>query len=117
MKAFNETSATLNTLKVSARKLGLVAGLIRGLHVSQALDQLEFSRKRISKDVRNLLNSAIANAENNHGLDIDSLYVDRVLVGKSIIMKRFHARGRGRATRIKKYYSNITIIVKEKEEA
>jgi large subunit ribosomal protein L22 len=105
--------ATLKMLRVSPRKLGLVAGLIRGKHVNEALEQLTFSNKRIAKAVKELLRSAIANAENNHNLNIDYLYVDKVIVGKGIVMKRIHTRARGRAFRVRKYFSNITIEVVE----
>lgn len=105
--------ATLKMLRVSPRKLGLVAGLIRGKHVDEALEQLTFSNKRIAKAVKELLKSVIANAENNHNLNIDHLYIDKVIVGKGIVMKRIHTRARGRAFRIRKYFSNITIEVVE----
>jgi large subunit ribosomal protein L22 len=103
-------------LRVSPQKLNLVAALIRGKKVNAALADLEFSRKRIAKDVKKCLESAIANAENNHDLDVDDLVVTQAHVGKSMVMKRFHARARGRAGRIEKFFSNITIIVKEVEE-
>lgn len=112
----NQASATLKMLKTSPQKLGLVAGLIRGLDVESALLQLQFSKKRIANDVRKLLLSAIANAENNHDLDIDQLYISEVLVGKSLVMRRFRARARGRGAAIQKPFSNITIIVSEQQE-
>lgn len=114
--ADNEARAVLRTIRVSPQKLNLVAQLIRGKKVASALADLEFSRKRISGTVRKTLESAVANAENNHGLDVDSLVVSEAFVGKSIVMKRFHARGRGRASRIHKPFSNLTIVVREVEE-
>ena len=111
-----EAKAEARNLRVSPQKLNLVAQLIRGKKVSTALADLEFSRKRIAKDVTKCLESAIANAENNHDLDVDDLVVKEAHVGKSIVMKRFHARARGRAGRIEKFFSNITIIVREVEE-
>lgn len=114
--AGNEASAKLRRLRTSPQKLNLVAELIRGMNASEALVQLEFARKRIANDVREVLKSAVANAENNHGLDIDRLVVSEVRVGKSIVMKRFKARARGRGARILKPFSNIEIIVRESEE-
>lgn len=114
--AKNEAKAESKMLRISPRKLGLVAGLIRGLDVKQALAQLTFSNKRIATSVKKTLQSAIANAENNHNLDVDKLYVDRALVGKALVMKRFHARARGRAAGIKKPFSNLTLVVKERQE-
>ena len=96
--ADNEARAVLRTIRVSPQKLNLVAALIRGKKVATALNDLEFSRKRIAKDVRKCLESAIANAENNHDLDVDDLVVAEAHVGKSIVIKRFHARGRGRSS-------------------
>ena len=115
--ADNEAKAEARNLRVSPRKLNLVAQLIRGKKVSAALADLEFSRKRIANDVRKFLESAIAIAENNHDLDVDDLVVMQAHVGKSIVMKRFHARARGRAGRIQKFFSNITIVLREVEEA
>jgi large subunit ribosomal protein L22 len=109
----NEAKAVARLLRVSPQKLNLVAGLIRGKKVSTALADLEFSRKRIAKDVRKCLQSAIANAENNHDLDIDELVVAEAHVGKALVMKRFNTRGRGRAARIMKPFSHLTIIVRE----
>jgi large subunit ribosomal protein L22 len=108
--------AIARNLRVSPRKLNLVAQLIRGKKAATALADLEFSRKRISRDVRKCLESAIANAENNHSLDVDELVVEAAYVGKSMVIKRMHARGRGRAGRIQKFFSNITIVVGEKQE-
>ena len=105
--------AKLVNLRTSARKLGLVAQSIRGLPVQRALNELEFSHKRIAQDVRKALYSAISNAENNHNLDIDSLVVAEAYVGKNFIMKRFSARARGRAARIEKPFSELTVVVRE----
>ena len=112
-----EAVAKVRTLRTSARKLNLVAQSIRGLKVQRALNELEFSSKRIANDVRKALYSAISNAENNHNLDIDSLVVAEAFVGKNLIMKRFHARARGRASRVEKPFSEITIVVREVGEA
>ncbi|MCO6186391.1 50S ribosomal protein L22 [Rhizobium sp. L1K21] len=112
----NEAQAIARTLRISPQKLNLVAASIRGLKVDRALAELEFSRKRISDQVKKTLESAIANAENNHDLDVDSLIVAEAYVGKSIVMKRFHARGRGRASRIEKPFSHLTIVVREVED-
>jgi large subunit ribosomal protein L22 len=112
-----EAVAKVRTLRTSARKLNLVAQSIRGLKVQRALNELEFSPKRIAKDVRKALYSAISNAENNHNLDIDSLVVAEAFVGKNLVMKRFAARARGRASRIEKPFSEITIVVRELGEA
>ena len=112
-----EAMAKVRTLRTSARKLNLVAQSIRGLKVQRALNELEFSHKRIAKDVRKALYSAISNAENNHNLDIDSLVVAEAYVGKNLVMKRFSARARGRASRIEKPFSEITIVVRELGEA
>jgi large subunit ribosomal protein L22 len=108
-----EAQAVARNLRVSPQKLNLVAGLIRGKKVSTALADLEFSRKRIALDVRKCLQSAIANAENNHSLDVDDLVVAHAHVGKGLVMKRFHARARGRGARILKPYAHITIVVRE----
>lgn len=113
----NQASAGLRTLRISPQKLNLVADTIRGLNVEEALSQLTFSRKAISRDVKKLLQSAIANAENNHDLDVDRLYVSQVQIGKSLTMKRIQPRARGRAFRIVKPFSRITITVTEREEA
>ena len=112
-----EAMAKVRTLRTSARKLNLVAQSIRGLKVQRALNELEFSHKRIASDVRKALYSAISNAENNHSLDIDSLVVAEAYVGKNLVMKRFAARARGRASRIEKPFSEITIVVRELGEA
>ncbi len=111
--ADNEAMAKHQGLRVSPQKLNLVAGLIRNKHVSDALNDLEFSHKRISSDVYKALLSAISNAENNHGLDIDNLFVKEAYVGKGMVMKRMRARARGRSAKILKPHSNLTIIVQE----
>ena len=108
--------AKAKSMRASGQKLNLVAQSIRGQKIKQAIDQLTFSRKRIARQVLKVLNSAIANAENNFGLDIDKLIVDEAFVGKSIVMKRMRPRARGRAARILKPFSKLTIIVKESEE-
>ena len=113
----NEAKAVSRMLHVSPQKLGLVAGLIRGKKVGSALADLQFSRKRIARDVKKCLESAIANAENNHELDIDDLIVAEAHVGKALVMKRFSPRGRGRAARIMKPFSHLTIVVREVEQA
>jgi large subunit ribosomal protein L22 len=104
-------------LRISPQKLNLVAGLIRGKKVATALADLQFSRKRIAKDVRKCLESAIANAENNHDLDVDELIVAEAHVGKGLVMKRFSPRARGRAGRIHKPFSHLTIVVRQVEAA
>ena len=109
----NEAMAFAKQLRVSPRKLNLVAQSIRGLDCGKALAQLQFSSRRISQDVKKLLESAIANAENNHGLDIDSLVVAEAHVGKNLVMKRIRARARGRAARIQKPFSQMTIILRD----
>ena len=114
--ADNEARAVVKNIRVSPQKLNLVATMIRKMDVSKALAALEFSRRRISNDVKKALESAIANAENNHSLDVDRLVVKEAFVGKSIVMKRFRARARGRGSRILKPLSHLTIVVREKEE-
>ena len=111
----NEAQAVARTIRISPQKLNLVAAMIRGKKVDKALAELEFSRKRIASTVKKTLESAIANAENNHDLDVDSLVVAEAYVGKSIVMKRFHARGRGRSSRIEKPFAHLTIVVREVE--
>jgi len=113
--ADNEAKAVARMLRVSPQKLNLLAQLIRGKKVDRALADLEFSRKRIAHEVKKTLESAIANAENNHGLDVDDLVVSQAYVGKAMVMKRFSARARGRASRIEKPFANLTIIVREVE--
>jgi large subunit ribosomal protein L22 len=112
-----EAKAVSRVIRVSPQKLNLVAQLIRGKKVATALADLEFSRKRIAKDVRKCLESAIANAENNHDLDVDDLVVSEAHVGKSLVIKRLHARGRGRAGQILKRFSHLTIVVRETQAA
>lgn len=109
----NEAKAVSRMLRVSPQKLNLLAQLIRGKKVETALADLEFSRKRIAFDVKKALESAIANAENNHSLDVDDLVVAEAFVGKALVMKRFSPRARGRAGRIEKPFSNLTIILRE----
>ncbi|MFZ1963388.1 MAG: 50S ribosomal protein L22 [Roseiarcus sp.] len=111
--ADNEAKATIRMLRVGSQKLNLLAQLIRGKKVATALADLEFSNKRISLEVRKALESAIANAENNHELDVDDLVVSEAYVGKDIVLKRFSPRARGRSGRIEKPFSNITIVVRE----
>jgi len=111
----NEAKAVARMLRVSPRKLDLVAGLIRGKKVAAALANLQFSQKRIAKDVKKCLESAIANAENNHDLDVDDLVVAEAHVGKAMVIKRFVARARGRGAPIQKPFANLTIVVREVE--
>jgi large subunit ribosomal protein L22 len=113
----NTAKAEVGMLTTTPRKLNLVAQLIRGMHVSDALDTLAFSKKRAAKEVRKLLSSAISNAENNHGLDVDSLIVSEAFVGKAMMLKRMMPRARGRGARILKRYSRMTVIVREVEVA
>jgi large subunit ribosomal protein L22 len=113
----NEAKAVARMLRVSPQKLNLVAQLIRGKKVEMALADLEFSRKRIAKDVRKCLESAIANAENNHDLDVDDLVVAEAHVGRGLVIKRHVPRGRGRVGRIFKPFSHLTIVVREIEAA
>ena len=115
--ADNEAKAVARMLRVSPQKLNLLAQLIRGKKVATALADLEFSRKRIARDVRKCLESAIANAENNHDLDVDELIVAQAHVGKALVIKRFHPRGRGRMGRIFKPFANLTIVVREGQAA
>jgi large subunit ribosomal protein L22 len=114
--ADNEAKAVTKSLRVSPQKLNLVAGLIRGKKVDQAMADLEFSRKRIAQDVRKCVMSAVANAENNHGLDVNDLIVAEAFVGKNLVMKRFAARGRGRGAQVLKPFSQITVIVRQTDE-
>ena len=111
----NEAQAVARMLRISPQKLNLVAQLIRGKKVHIALADLEFSRKRIAANVRKCLESAIANAENNHQLDVDDLVVSEAHVGKALVMRRFEAKGRGRSGRIEKPFSHLTIVVREVE--
>ncbi|ARJ67465.1 50S ribosomal protein L22 [Magnetospirillum sp. ME-1] len=115
--AETEAKAFLATIRTSPRKLNLVAESIRGLKADVALNALTFSKRRIAVVVRSVLQSAIANAENNHQLDVDRLYVAEAHVGKAMVMKRWKARARGRVGRIEKPFSNLTVIVRERAEA
>ncbi len=112
----NEAKVVLKNLRTSPQKLNLVLGLIRKKKADVAVSKLQFSKKRISKEVEKALKSVISNAENNHSLDIDKLYVKEAFVGKGIVMKRFHARARGRGARILKPFSHLTIILSEEME-
>ena len=112
----NEAMAMVKNIRTSAQKLNLVCQTIRGKDAGKALIDLEFSPRRIAQDVRKALQSAVANAENNHGLDVDRLYVAEAFIGKSMTMKRFRARARGRAAKILKPFSRVTIIVRERED-
>jgi len=115
--ADNEARAVTKLLRVSPQKLNLLAQLIRGKKVDKALADLTFSRKRIARDVKKTLESAIANAENNHDLDVDALIVSEAYVGKKLVMKRLKARARGRASRIEKPFAQITVIVRQVQES
>jgi large subunit ribosomal protein L22 len=112
----NEAMAVATSLRTGAQKLNLVAQTIRGLDVNRAVAELSFSPKRIAKDVKKVLQSAIANAENNHQLDVDRLYVAEATVGRAMVMKRMHARARGRGSRIEKPFSRLRVVVREREE-
>jgi large subunit ribosomal protein L22 len=114
--AENEAKAIAKNIRFSPQKLNLVAELIRGKKVNEAMADLEFSRKRVAQDVRKCVMSAVANAENNHGLDVDELVVAEAYVGKNIVMKRFAARGRGRGFQVLKPFSQITVVVRQKAE-
>ncbi|MBT4041719.1 MAG: 50S ribosomal protein L22 [Rhodospirillales bacterium] len=112
----NEAMASVRHLRTSPQKLNLVAQSIRGMDCEKALAELQFSKRRIAVDVKKILEAAIANAENNHQLDVDRLFVKEVTVGKSMVMKRWRARARGRVGRIEKPFSNMRLIVREREE-
>jgi len=112
----HQAQAVVRNIRVSPRKLNLVAQQIRGKKVERALNELTFSQKRIAGTVKKCLQSAIANAENNHDLDVDDLVVKEASVGKNLVMKRFHARARGNAGGIEKFFAQITIVVEEKRE-
>ena len=114
--ADTEAQAITRNIRVSPRKLGLVAALIRGRSAQDAVATLTFSKRRIAQTVKKTLESAIANAENNHRLDVDQLVVARAEVGRAIVMKRFHARGRGRSSRVEKWFSHLTIVVAEQQQ-
>ena len=111
-----EAKASVRTIQTTPRKVNLLAGLIRGKSAQAAKAQLAFSRRRVAEDVLKALDAAIANAENNHQLDVDRLYVKEASVGQSFILKRFHARARGRGAMVEKMWSNLTIVVREREE-
>jgi large subunit ribosomal protein L22 len=113
----NEAKAITRLIRVSPQKLNLLAQLIRGKKVDRALADLTFSRKRVAKDVKKTLQSAIANAENNHDLDVDSLVVSEAYVGKNLVLKRIRARARGRAGRIDKPFAQMTVVVRQVEES
>ncbi len=115
-QADNEALSVATMLRTSPRKLGLVAGMISGMDAGKAVVALEFSRKRIAKAVKKALESAIANAENNHNLDVDRLYVAEASVGKKLVMKRMMTRARGRSGRIEKPFSSLRIVVRERAE-
>ena len=115
--AETEAMAYARAIKTSARKLNLVAQSIRGKTASAALAELDFSKRRIARDVKKVLQAAIANAENNHQLDVDRLVVKEASVGRAFVLKRFHARGRGRASRVEKSFANLTVIVREQDAA
>jgi large subunit ribosomal protein L22 len=115
--AETEAMVFVRTIRTSPRKLNLVAQTIRGKNATAALAELTFSRRRIAADVKKALQSAIANAENNHQLDVDKLYVKEATVGRALVMKRFHTRGRGRSARVEKFFSNLTVIVRERDDA
>jgi large subunit ribosomal protein L22 len=114
--ADNEAKAIGTNIRISPRKLNLVAQSIRGKSAEVALNELTFSQKRIARQVKKVLQSAIANAENNHDLDVDDLFVKEASVGKNMVLKRFHARARGRGARIEKPFAQVTIVVEEKRE-
>jgi len=115
--AENEAKASAPMIRTSPRKLNLVAQLIRNMDAARAVAELTFSKRRIAGEVKKVLQAAIANAENNHQLDVDRLYVAQATVGRALVMKRFHARARGRGARIEKPFSNLTIVVRERAEA
>ena len=115
--AENEAQALNPMIRTSPRKLNLVAQLIRNMDASRAVGELTFSKRRIAGEVKKVLQAAIANAENNHQLDVDRLYVSQATVGRALVMKRFHARARGRGARVEKLFSNLTIVVREREAA
>ncbi|MBU6234927.1 MAG: 50S ribosomal protein L22 [Alphaproteobacteria bacterium] len=116
-QAKNEARAYAKFLRTSPRKLNLVAGIIRGKSAEKAMIDLDFCNRRIAKDVKKVLKSALTNAENNHNLDVDRLVVAEASVGKTMTMKRFHARGRGKASRVEKPFSRLTIVVREQAAA
>jgi len=111
-----EAQANLRGLRTSPRKLNLVAKTIRGKTAASALAELTFSHRRVAHDVKKALQAAIANAENNHQLDVDRLYVKEATVGRAFVLKRFHTRGRGRSARVEKHFAHITVVVRERVE-
>jgi large subunit ribosomal protein L22 len=117
LKKENGALARASSIRTGARKLNVVAASIRGKNAAAALVQLRFEKRRIAKEVRKVLQAAVANAENNHGLDVDRLYVAEAWVGRALVMKRMHTRGRGRSAGIEKPFSNLTIVVRERAEA
>ncbi len=114
--AETEASAYAHAIRISARKLNLVAQSIRGKAANAALHELTFSRRRVASDVKKVLQAAIANAENNHQLDVDKLVVKEATVGRAFALKRFHARGRGRSAGVQKYFANLLVVVRERAE-
>jgi len=112
----NEARAYAKFIRTSPRKLNLVAETIRGISAGKALTDLQFNQRGVAEDVRKVLQSAVANAENNHGLDVDRLYVAEATVGKAVVMRRFSARGRGRSAKIEKFFSRLTVVVRERQE-
>jgi large subunit ribosomal protein L22 len=111
-----EAQAHLRGVRTSPRKLNLVAQTIRGKSAASALAELTFSHRRIARDVKKVLQAAIANAENNHQLDVDRLYVKEATVGRAFVLKRFHTRGRGRSARVEKHFAHLTVVVRERTE-
>jgi len=111
-----EAQACLRGLRTSPRKLNLVAETIRGRDAARALAELTFSHRRIARDVKKVLQAAIANAENNHQLDVDRLYIKEATVGRAFVLKRFHTRGRGRSARVEKHFAHLTVVVRERAE-
>jgi large subunit ribosomal protein L22 len=111
-----EAQARLRGLRTSARKLNLVAETIRGKAAASALAELTFSHRRIAREVKKVLQAAIANAENNHQLDVDRLYIKEATVGRAFVLKRFHTRGRGRSARVEKHFAHLTVVVRERAE-
>ena len=112
----SEAQACLRGLRTSPRKLNLVAETIRGKAAASALAELSFSHRRIARDVKKVLQAAIANAENNHQLDVDRLYIKEATVGRAFVLKRFHTRGRGRSARVEKHFAHLTVVVRERAE-
>ena len=111
-----EASAFLRAIRTSARKLNLVAQTIRGMNAADAVAELTFSHRRVAHEVKKVLQAAIANAENNHQLDVDRLYVKEATAGRAFVMKRFHTRGRGRSARVEKHFAHLTVVVRERAE-